>query len=138
MSTTTDSIVRRLFEGEQLMRRGPGEVIFRESEAARGVYVVHSGEIDLVFHERDGQRRLLHVDDPGRILGLSAVVSGKPHDCSATTLTPCVIGFLERHAFISALDSSPTVRFRVLELLSHDVNSSYRRMRAVKECRAVW
>lgn len=108
-----------------------GKVLFREGEQPKGVYVVHSGEADLLFSAKAGQSKALLVAGPGQILGLSAVVSGRVHDCSATARTPCVTGFIEKSRFLELLDQIPALWFSVLQLLSTDINACYDCMRAL-------
>jgi CRP/FNR family cyclic AMP-dependent transcriptional regulator len=103
-----------------------GKVLFREGEQPRGVYVVHSGQVDLLYRSKS-----LQIVGPGQILGLSAVVSARPHDSSATARTPIVAGFIEKERFLSLLDQLPSLWFSVLQMLSTDVNSSYDCMRSL-------
>lgn len=108
-----------------------GKVLFREGEQPRGVYVVHSGEADLLFSAKAGSSKPLLVAGPGQILGLSAVVSGRLHDSSATARTPLVTGFVEKQRFLALLDQLPELWFSVLQMLSTDVNACYDTMRAL-------
>lgn len=137
MTTTTASIVRPLFEGEQVLYVRTGETIFRQAEEARGVYVIHAGEIDLLFSERN-QLRLLRTARAGQVLGLSPVLLHLPHDCTATARTEATLGFIEKLKLLETLDRHPDAWLRVLETLSQDVNSSYASMRTMKESRAVY
>lgn len=120
-----------LTSSERIQNRAAGETIFQEGDAPEGVYVVHSGEVDLLFTPRNGAAKPLRVASPGQILGLSAVVMQRPHDCSATARDTCEIGFIPREEFLRVLAERPTVWFSVLRLLSHDVNAVYEDMRAL-------
>ena len=106
-------------------------MLFLEGESPAGVYVLRSGEVDLLFGARNGEVKALRVANPVQILGLSAVVMGRPHDCSATARTQCDVGFIEGTDFLRALEEGPAFRFSVLRLLSRDVNSVYDDMRAL-------
>jgi CRP-like cAMP-binding protein len=114
-----------LMASETLQHRATGEMLFLEGEAPAGVYVLHSGEVDLLFGSRNGEVKALRVASPVQILGLAAVVMGRTHDCSATMRTRCEVGFIERQEFLHTLESNPSFRFSVLRLLSSDVNSVY-------------
>lgn len=132
MSATIETIAKTFAHGEKLAHWQGGEVIVREGEEPRGVYVLHSGVVDLLFHARNGADRPLRVAEAGQILGLSSVVSHQPHDCSATTRTQCVTGFIDKDDFLQMLDEKPAIWFSVLELLSSDINSCYENMRTMK------
>lgn len=132
MSATIETIAKTFGRGEKLVHWQGGEVIFREGEAPQGVYVLHSGVVDLLFHARNGTDRPLRLAEAGQILGLSYVVSDQPYDCSATTRTQCVTGFIDKDDFLQMLHENPAIWFSVLELLSSDINSCYESIRTRK------
>jgi CRP-like cAMP-binding protein len=136
MTATMTTFADTLYEHETLEMHGAERVLFREGEEPRGVYVVHSGQIDLVFSGKNGAAKPLRVAEEGAILGLSCVVSRCRHDCSATTRTPCELGFIDRETFLRQVDHSPAVWFSVLQLLSQDVNSCYDCMRSIIAAKA--
>ena len=107
-----------------------GSPLFREGEIPRGVYVIRTGEVDVVFAARNGNTRPFALAGPGQILGLSAVVTRRPHECSAITRTRCEIGFISQEALFRALEEVPAVRFQVLRILSSEVNAAYDAMRS--------
>ncbi|HYR29270.1 MAG TPA: cyclic nucleotide-binding domain-containing protein [Thermoanaerobaculia bacterium] len=118
-------IETNLADRETLIRFSAGQTLFREGETPRGVYVLHSGTVDLLFSARDGSAKPLREAQPGQILGLSCVVTQRPHDCTATAAEPCEVAFIERDDFLRALDDSPAVWFSVLRVLSSEVNAVY-------------
>ena len=113
-------------------RFGPGRTLFREGEEPLGVYFLHDGEVDLIFASRLGQSKPLRVANPGQILGLSCIVSGKPHDCSATLRSNATIGFIDRETFRQVLDEKPELWFPVLETISSDISACWDCMRSLK------
>jgi CRP-like cAMP-binding protein len=120
-----------LAEHETLVRFRTGEALFREGEPPRGVYVLHSGSVQLLFAGKNGNAKPLREARPGQILGLSCVVTRRPHDCTATAAEPCEAAFIERDEFLRTLDDSPTVWFSVLRVLSSEVNAAYDDMRVI-------
>lgn len=132
---TTTPMSTALTELQTLERWPAGRVLFREGEEPRGIYFLQSGQIDLVFSARNGYAKPLRVAEPGHILGLSAIVSQRNHDYSATTRTPCEVGFIERKRFLDYVDHSPAVWFNVLQLLSEDVNACYDCIRSITAAR---
>lgn len=126
MDRVSRSIIEtNLADRETLLRLPAGETLFREGEAPRGVYVLHSGTVDLLFSAKNGSAKPLREAQPGQILGLSCVVTQRPHDCTATAAEPCEVAFIERDDFLRALDDSPAVWFSVLRVLSSEVNAVY-------------
>ena len=120
-----------LAEHETLVRFRPGETLFREGDEPRGVYVLHSGSVRLLFASKDGSAKPLREAQPGQILGLSCVVTQRAHDCTATAAEPCEVAFIERDEFLRTLDDSPAVWFSVLRVLSSEVNAAYDDMRVL-------
>lgn len=106
-------------------------MLFLEGEALAGVYILYSGEVDLLFAARNGNVKPLRVATPGQILGLSAAVMQRPHDCSAIARVPCDVGFIPRDEFLRVLEERPAVWFSILRLLSSDVSAVYDDMRAL-------
>jgi CRP-like cAMP-binding protein len=124
-----------LTERETLQHPRAGTILFDEGDQPRGVYILHSGTVDPLFRARAGDLKRMRAGAPGEILGLSAVVSGRPYEYTARIRTPCEVGFVERGAFLGLLDESPAMRFNVLRLLSRDVNASYDSLRTVAVAR---
>jgi len=116
---------------ERREHRAAGETLFVEGETPVGVYVLHAGEVELVFAPRAGVPKPLRVVNPGRILGLSSVVMQRPHDCSAIARTECEVGFVGREEFQRSLEKTPAIWLSVLRMLSSDVNSVYDDMRSL-------
>ena len=112
-----------------------GKVIFRDGEVPRGIYILEAGQVDLIYASRHGHTKPLRVAGVGQILGVSDVVARRSHDCTATCRTSVDVGFIPRDEFLRALDTSPAVWFRVLQLLSEDVNSCYDCMRTIAAVR---
>lgn len=129
--TTTATIADTLADRQTLERVSAGSLLFREGDDPRGVYILHSGQVDLVFSGRNGSAKPLRIAEPGQILGLSCVVSHRLHDCSATTRTSCELGFIDRDSFLDEIEHNPATWFSVLQFLSEDVNACYDCMRAI-------
>lgn len=120
------SIIETSLAGhETFVRYRTGETLFHEGEEPRGVYVLHSGSVQLLFASKNGNAKPLREAQPGQILGLSCVVTQRPHDCTATAAEPCEVAFIERDEFLRTLDVSPAVWFSVLRVLSSEVNAAY-------------
>jgi CRP-like cAMP-binding protein len=125
-----------LTERETLQHRPAGTVLFKEGDPPRGIYLIHSGTMELLMRARNGDWRRIRSASAGEILGLESVVSRRPHDATARAVTRCDLGFIERESFLRVLDESPAIWFSVLRLLSQGVNASYVSLRNVAQARA--
>jgi CRP-like cAMP-binding protein len=113
-----------LFTPLELQRIARGHVLFEEGQQPAGVYILHSGEVELST-VLDGRKTRVRTARAGEILGLMAVISGGTHLSSAVAVSPCEVGFIEAEELQKLIDESPAVWFSILRQLSQDVNASY-------------
>jgi CRP/FNR family transcriptional regulator len=125
-----------LTERETLQHRRAGTILFNEDDPPRGIYLIHSGTMELLMRARNGDWKRMRSASSGEILGLESVVSRRPHDATARAITSCELGFIERESFLRVLDESPAMWFSVLRILSQGVNASYASLRNVAQARA--
>lgn len=102
----------------------PDEVIYRDGEPPVGVYLIRSGQIDLVYATRNDIVKPLRKSTRGYILGLSEAVGVSPYVGTAIARTRCETGFLAATQLNHLLDEHPGIWFCVLRLLSEDVLQS--------------
>jgi len=136
LATRRPSADAYLTEREMLQHRPAGTVLFNEGDLPRGIYLIHSGTVELLMCARNGDWKRMRTTSAGDILGLESVVALRPNDATARTITPCDLGFIERESFLRVLDESPAIWFSVLRLLSQGVNASYDSLRHVAQARA--
>jgi CRP/FNR family transcriptional regulator, cyclic AMP receptor protein len=120
---------------EQIERWPAGEIIFREGDPPRGIFVLYSGTIDLVFSGRNGISKSLRTGTPGMIVGLSDAISNQPHDCTAITQTGARIGFVPIDALRRQLEETPQLWLSIAKFLSADVDSCWASMRTLSAAR---
>src|SRR6185503_18619860 len=92
LADAAQSVVTEALAPHETIQVWPADKhLFHEGSAAEGVYLIHSGEVDLCFSSpRSGEEKALFIAGPGEILGLSCIVANRPHDCSATTRSECI------------------------------------------------
>jgi len=122
MKTTTSETQHRL----------AGEMLFLEGDMPQGVYVLHSGEIELLFDAGTrAKNHALRITTAGQIIGLDSIVGHRRHDCSAICRTKCELTFIDGEAFLRSLDDDPAAWLAVLRQLSGNVNAVYEDLRLV-------
>ncbi len=109
-----------------------GSIIFAEGQSPSGIFLVLSGEAKLSATDRQGKTRILRIVGPGGILGLSAAVSGDPHDATAEANLPTHAIFIGRNEFVGFLQDHPEAALRVVELLSNDLDAAYEKLRSAR------
>lgn len=131
LQTELSAVERTLIGLQDLQRRGAGAVLFSEGDPPRGVYIIHSGAVDLVYAARNGMTKPLQFAGEGQIVGLSSVVSGRVHDATAIVRVPSELGWVEGRKLMDLLARDPSVWFDVLQFLSQDVSSCWDSMRRI-------
>ncbi len=104
----------------------PDAVLFAEGQAARGAFVLCSGQVKLFTTSREGKVFIIRIAIAGEVLGLSATVTGQNHALTAETSGPCHVNFLERDALLSAMQTHPEFGMRACVTLSREFQDAYR------------
>ena len=95
---------------------GPGEVVVKEGDAADKLFVLVSGEVQVVKNYLDHGAQTMDVLQPGKFFGEMALV-GEEEVRSATVVTSEVSHFvtLERASFRNILIDNPDIAIIMLE-----------------------
>jgi len=102
----------------------PGDVLFRQGQAADGVLVVRRGKVRLYAGSSDGDTRLPYrTVGPGYVLGLPALFSGQPYSLTAEALEECVFGFVERTRALELVRRRLDLCFQAADLLARELRS---------------
>lgn len=86
-----------------------GQDIVRQGELADNLYIIASGEVEVV-RESDGQRRVVGKLSQGQFFGEVGVVGGKPRNATVRALTDCDLLALDGNTFRRLLSVSEETR----------------------------
>jgi CRP/FNR family transcriptional regulator, cyclic AMP receptor protein len=112
-----------LFDKEtDLVVMEPGHVLFRKGEAGRHMYIVKSGEVQIV----DGNY-VLETVRPGGILGEMALVDGRPRSASAQSFGHSTVIPIDEHRFLFLVQHTPFFAIRVMRVMSARLRSTNER-----------
>lgn len=119
-----------------------GEVIFREGAVASGIYFIKKGKVKKYQVDQTGREQIIYVANSGELIGYHAILADERYPDSAATLEECIIAFIPKEDFLSALEKSTVLPRRLLKTLSHEfavlINSiSVVAQRSVKERLAI-
>src|SRR5205807_4559905 len=84
-----------------------GETLFAEGEMPQSVYIVRSGRVKISVSSREGKTMILKVAEAGRVLGLSAALSGSRHEATAEAFGPCLVTAIAVKDFLGLLSKYP-------------------------------
>lgn len=108
-----------------------GAVVFVEGQMPRGVYILCQGRAKLLATNSDGKTFIMKIAQAGEILGLHAVVSGKPYELTVETLQPSQLAFIGREDFLRFLREHGDASLRAAQQLSNDCISAYDVIRCI-------
>jgi CRP/FNR family transcriptional regulator, cyclic AMP receptor protein len=111
-----------------------GETIFREGDAADGLYMIHSGQVKIVKKMGAQNENITTLEDP-EFFGEMAIISAEPRSATAIALTDCKLikmgpgafeqSIRENHGMAISMVRLLTRRLRETnDLLSHFFNDS--------------
>jgi CRP-like cAMP-binding protein len=101
-----------------------GEVVFRQSEICRGLYVVIAGQF-VRRTERHETRLNLGSARPGDLVELAAALGDGRHTYTLTALVAGAVLMLPLDALRRAFEAHPPLRMQLLEELAREVSRSY-------------
>ena len=99
-------------------------MLFRQGEAAKGLYILKSGNVSLVMKAEDGAEILHLTVGPGSILGVPAVVTKEPYTLSAKAGAGAEVEFVELGDFEELMQAEPLLFPLVLAVLAAEVRSA--------------
>ncbi len=80
-------------DAREILLLGAGSVLFREGDPCRGAYFVELGELQLTIASGERQWSIGSAH-AGHLLGISSVITGSDHQCTAEAARDCKITFV--------------------------------------------
>ncbi len=108
-----------------------GAVVFIEGQAPRGIFMLCQGQAKLSTTSRDGRALILRIARAGEILGLDAVVTGKPYEVTVETMQPCRLSFVGRKDFLRFIKEHGDAALRAAQQISRDCQDAYDVVRSI-------
>ncbi len=108
-----------------------GGVFFLEGQEPTGVFLLHTGRVKESISSSKGKTAIVRVVGPGVILGLSAVLTAAPQECTAETLDPTHADYMRKSVFLYALKVSRELSQMVARQLSRDCKDAHAGIRCL-------
>jgi CRP-like cAMP-binding protein len=99
-------------------------ILFQQDDPAVGLYILHEGEATISMNSQEGQTILSVQARSGSILGLPGLVSSQPYSLTAVACAGARVSFLGRSEFTALMESSPSLAFKILQVLAAEVRSA--------------
>jgi signal transduction histidine kinase len=101
-------IIERIAPKIGVVRKKPGEIIFREGEPGDSLYLVGQGCVKIAKAADGVDHEILDYVDQGNFFGATALLAGEPHSTTATAIEATLIGALTENTFQEILELSPS------------------------------
>jgi CRP-like cAMP-binding protein len=103
----------------RLLRLRPGDVLFREGDEAREMFVLLSGEIGIATHSH-----AIETVQAGDGLGILSMLDGRPRSATATATADCEVSALDARTFRFLVVSTPGLDWFVLGELAQRLRAT--------------
>jgi CRP-like cAMP-binding protein len=94
-----------------------GEVIIRQGESGNCMYVIQSGEVEVLRH-KDGAEVQLAIRTEGDFFGEMALFSRKVRSATIRALGEARVLTIDRKNLLNSIQKDPSLAFRIIETLS--------------------
>jgi CRP/FNR family transcriptional regulator len=101
-------------------------VVLVEGQSPSGVFVLCRGRAKLSTTSRDGRTLIVRIAEAGEVLGLHAVVTGRPYELTVETMQPSQLDFVGRDDFLRFLkEGHSDAAFHATQHLARDCSDAY-------------
>ena len=106
-----------------------GSTLYAEGQPSRGVMILCQGRVKLTMSSAEGKTLIIKIADPGEVLGLSATLSGRPHDTTAESIGPAQVSLIKRDDFNHFVERYPEVTLHAAKELCAMHNTAWNEIR---------
>lgn len=105
-------------------------VLFRQGDAATGVFIVHQGMVTLTMNAITNEPVLWFQASAGSVLGLPGIIGNQPYSLTARAHSGSQVLFVSKGDFTSLMQTSPQLSLKVLQVLAAEVRTARRALYA--------
>jgi CRP/FNR family transcriptional regulator, cyclic AMP receptor protein len=123
--------ISELFLIERRMTLPAGATLYREGDAASEAYVLLDGNVRISFDSDSGRRFISKIVNPGAVLGLTSVVTGRPHAATAQVIFPVEISSFPGQDLLAFLKRRPEALWAAMREMAFENERLYGRLRTM-------
>lgn len=115
----------KIFESLQTTKNyAKGDRLFAEGGVSSGIYMLCKGRVKLSTCSKDGRMIILHIAEPGEVLGLSASVSDTIYIATAEALEECQVNYVKNKDFLNFLEQNAEACLNAVRQLSQNYDTA--------------
>lgn len=104
-----------------------GEQLFKEKDDTRGLYLLHSGKIEISRVTADGWRQTLTVVIPGDFFGELSILEKRQHVASAVAVEDVELFLIPKEDFERLMDEETKLACYILKKIAMEMSKKLRR-----------
>jgi CRP-like cAMP-binding protein len=105
-----------------------GETLFKESEETKGLWLIHSGKVEISKITADGWRQTIVVLPPGHFFGELSILEKRKHVASATALEDTELFLIPKEDFENLMGEDCALAFCIVKKIAIAMSKNLRRM----------
>ena len=105
-----------------------GEYLFKEKDDTRGIYLLHTGKVEITRVTPDGWRQTLVVLTPGHFFGELSIFENRQHVASAIVAEDTELFLLSKSEFEKLTQEDIALAFNIIKKIAVVMSKNLRRM----------
>lgn len=105
-----------------------GEYLFKEKEYTKGLYLIHSGKVEISKVTLDGWKQTLAILHSGHFLGELSIIEKRVHEANATALENTELFLISKKDFEKMEKQDTALTSKIMKKLVLIMSKNLRRM----------
>lgn len=105
-----------------------GDYIFREKEDTKGIFLVHSGKVEISKITADGWKQTLAVLSKGNFFGELSIIEHRLHEANAIALEDAILFLIRKDDFEKMENEDLLLATRIMKRLILVLSQNLRQM----------
>lgn len=101
-----------------------GEVIFNHGEGGATMYIVQSGKVELFIKDRNNEKVVLGIVEPGELFGELSLLDNQPRSASARVLEDTLLLEVDRHDLEMLFSKHQDAAFNIMAMLGRRIREA--------------
>jgi CRP/FNR family cyclic AMP-dependent transcriptional regulator len=108
-----------------------GTILFAEDQIPEEIFIILEGRVKQFVNSSDDRRLILHIAQPGEILGLTPALNGSRHRSTAEAFYPCILATIRAADFLALMGKSAELFRMAAQGLGRTYDHACARLRTV-------
>ena len=119
-------LIKELEKRSQPISCREGRVLFQQGTVPTGLYILQSGEANLMLESTTGKAVRCLRAGAGCLLGLPAIIGNEPYSLTAMVRRSAKVRFVTRADFEDVMQANPSLYPKLLRVLAAEVRTARR------------